>query len=99
MFVVCPEHASLFSSFGWTKARVREEIFAAARRPAGELRWGETTPIVQAAPDEEPVGKWTDPEEIALVVAGGEAGRYSAVFGPCTGMDASIISKEVRWNT
>ena len=69
------------------------------RRPAGSLRWGETTPLVQAASDDELIGKWSHPEEIVLVVAGGEAGRFSAVFGPCLGMDTEPISKEVPWIT
>jgi hypothetical protein len=30
-----------------------------------------------------------------LLVAGGEAGRYSAVLGPCTGMGSQIVSREV----
>ena len=74
-------------------------MFAATRRPAGSLRWGETTPLVGAAPDDQLIGKWDRPEDIVLVVAGGEAGRYSAVFGPCLGMDAAVISKEVPWST
>jgi hypothetical protein len=65
------------------------------RRPARELRWGETTPFVHSAGDELQVAKWTSPDDIVLVVAGGEAGRYSAVFGPCLGMDTRIVSREV----
>ena len=78
---------------------MRSAIFDAARRPAGSLRWGETTPLVLAADDDQLVGKWSRPEEIVIVVAGGEAGRFSAVFGPCLGMDAQPISKEVPWIT
>ncbi len=95
LFVICPEHAQLFGAAGWTKQRLREEIFAAVRRPAGELRWGETTPQVNKAPDDQLVSKWDSPEDIVLVVAGGEAGRFSAVFGPCLGMDTQMVSKEV----
>ncbi len=36
------------------------------------------------------------PRTYVFVVAGGEAGRYSAVFGPCLGMDSQIVSKEIR---
>ncbi len=99
VFVLCPEHARSFAEWGWSKEQVRSAIFEAARRPAGSLRWGETTPLVLAADDDQPVGKWSGPEEIVLVVAGGEAGRFSAVFGPCLGMDAHPISKEVPWIT
>ena len=95
LFVICPEHAEMFRAAGWSKQRLREEIFEVVRRPAGALRWGETTPAVNAAPDHQPVTKWDRPEDILLVVAGGEAGRYSAVFGPCLGMDTSVVSKEI----
>ena len=96
LYVVCPEHAALFREAGWTKDRVREAIFAAVRKPARELRRGETTPFVHSADPDEVVPKWTSPDEILLVVAGGEAGRYSAVFGPCLGMGAAVVSREVR---
>jgi hypothetical protein len=95
LFVICPEHAEMFRAAGWSKQRLREEIFEAVRRPAGALRWGETTPAVHAAPDDQPMAKWDRPQDIMLVVAGGEAGRYSAVFGPCLGMDTSVVSKEI----
>lgn len=98
VFVICPEHAQLFAQAGWSKRRLRNEIFEAVRRPAGELRWGETTPVVQRAADGEPIHKWERPEDIVLIVAGGEAGRYSAVLGPCLGMDAQIVSRRVRWS-
>ncbi len=99
LFVLCPEHARSFAEWGWSKQRVREAMFEAVRRPARSLRWGETTPLVLAAEDDQLVGKWSRPEYIVIVVAGGEAGRFSAVFGPCLGMDAQPVSKEVPWIT
>jgi peroxiredoxin len=96
LFVICPEHARSFAEWGWSKQRVREAMFDAVVRPAGELRWGETTPMVNAAPDDQPIRKWSSPDDIMIVVAGGEAGRYSAVFGPCLGMNTEAISKEVQ---
>jgi hypothetical protein len=99
LFVICPEHAALFAAAGWDRARVRQAIFDAAARPAGELKHGETTPLVWASADDAPVHKWTRPEKIMLVVAGGEAGRFSAVFAPADGMDNEPVSKEVRWST
>jgi peroxiredoxin len=99
LFVLCPEHARSFAEWGWSKQRLREAMFEAVRRPARSLRWGETTPLVLAADDDQLVGKWSSPDDIVIVVAGGEAGRFSAVFGPCLGMDAQPISKEVPWIT
>jgi hypothetical protein len=99
LFVVCPEHAALFGAHGWSKQRLRDEIFGAAVRPARELKRGETTPLVWRTPDGDPVHKWTVPDRIMVVVAGGEAGRFSAVLGPCDGMGTRPVTKEIRWTT
>jgi peroxiredoxin len=99
LFVVCPEHATMFGQAGWSKERVRETMFEAVQRTAGELRRGETTPHVKRADDGTPVHKWTGAEKIELVVAGGDAGRFSAVFGPCDGMQARPVTKEIAWST
>ena len=63
------------------------------------MKHGETTPAVWAAADDALIHKWTSPEKILLVAAGGEAGRFSAVFAPSDAMDNQPISREVRWNT
>ena len=99
LYVLCPEHAMLFAAAGWSKDRVRSAMFDAVQRPAGELRRGETTAFVQGSADDALVRKWSDPERIAIVVAGGEAGRFSAVFGPCDGMQTQAVTKEIRWST
>ncbi len=95
VFVICPEHVEMFRAAGWSKERLRRAMFDEVVRPAGELRRGETTPYVQAADPGELVHKWSSPESIVILVAGGEAGRYSAVLGPCTGMGAHIVSRPV----
>jgi hypothetical protein len=99
LFVICPEHADTLAAGGWSKAEVREAIWEAVRRPAGELRHGETTDLVAAAPDDALISKWDSPDDIVLIVAGGEAGRFSAVFGPCVGMDWKPVSREVQCDT
>jgi len=93
LFVIGPEHAAMFASAGWSKERLREAIFAAATRTAGELKRGETTPAVWESPDDRPIHKWADASRILIVVAGGEAGRYSAVLGPCDGMQTQPVTK------
>src|SRR5262247_4123822 len=95
VFVICPEHAEMFRAAGWTKQQLRQFMFDAVHKPAAELRRGETTPFVHAADPAAQVPKWASPEAIVLIVAGGEAGRYSAVLGPCTGMGYQIVSREV----
>jgi hypothetical protein len=96
VFVICPEHAAMFRDAGWSKQRLREFMFDAVRRPAGQLRRGETTPQVHSAAPDTEITKWASPDAIVLLVAGGEAGRYSAVLGPCTGMGSQIVSREVE---
>ena len=86
----------MFRDGGWSKRRLREFMFDAVRRPAGELRRGETTPRVHSAEPDAEIPKWESPDAIVLLVAGGEAGRYSAVLGPCTGMGSRIVSREVE---
>jgi hypothetical protein len=95
VFVICPEHAEMFRAAGWTKQQLRHFMFDAVHKPAAELRRGETTPFARAAAPAAQVPKWASPEAIVLIVAGGEAGRYSAVLGPCTGMGSQIVSREV----
>jgi hypothetical protein len=99
LFVVCPEHAALFAAAGWKKADVRAAIYESLERPARELRRGETTPLVRDAPDHERFRKWPSPDRIMLIVAGGEAGRFSAVLGPSLGMDAAVVTRAVAWTT
>jgi AhpC/TSA family protein len=96
VFVICPEHAEMFREHGWTKQRLRDFMFDAVRKPARELNRGETTPWVHRSDPDAEVRKWASAEAIILLVAGGEAGRYSAVLGPCTGMGSVIVSAEVE---
>jgi AhpC/TSA family len=96
VFIICPEHADMFRAHGWSKQQLREYMFEAVRKPAKSLRRGETTPYVHASDPDAEVHKWTSAAEIILLVAGGEAGRYSALLGPCTGMGSQIVSAEVE---
>jgi hypothetical protein len=99
LFVLGGEHVRLFAEAGWSKTDVREAIYEQVRRPAVELRHGETTPLVHSADPETLIPKWDDPQRIMIVVAGGEAGRFSAVCGPSLGMGATPITREVQWTT
>ena len=100
LFVICPEHADTLAAGGWSKDDVRAGDLAgraATGRRAAPRRVHR--PQVGRAPDAELVPKWDSPDDILLIVAGGEAGRFSAVFGPCVGMDWNPVSLEVRCDT
>lgn len=82
--IVSPEHVDTFAREGWNKAQVRAAIQRATLRPARELIRDEACAEGLTAADVErlgldtPVPKFRSPESIALVVAGGEAGKFGA---------------------
>ncbi len=65
------------------------------RRGADMITFGEAPPAAYADPDAS-FRKWLSPDQIMLVAAGGEAGRFSAVFGPCLGMGSTPITREIQ---
>ena len=92
LLVVSPEHVDTIWREGWTKAQIRERIQEATSRPVRELlpdeECGEGMPLrafgpggPSAADLERRIPKFRSPENIHIVVAGGEAGKFSAVFG------------------
>ncbi|MGI8925470.1 MAG: TlpA family protein disulfide reductase [Tepidiformaceae bacterium] len=84
--VVPPEHVDTFAKDGWTKDQVREQIQVATLRPVRELMRDDD--CAEGIPREaaETLGmdtmlpKFRVKENIALVVAGGEAGKFGVFF-------------------
>jgi peroxiredoxin len=88
MVVLCPEHVKTLHRGGFTKKAVRGFLFENTGVPLRhyEDSDGEGTQYVklykQAMIDgEQCYLKFTDPSSIKLVVAGGTAGKFSAVIG------------------
>lgn len=87
--VLSPQHAALLAGAGWTRAEVARRVHAAARLPAERLRgrglYGyldELRPPVWLAEEEAAVAIADAPEQIVVLVAGGEFGGYTAaLFG------------------
>jgi len=89
LLVLSPEHARIVGDDGWTKADVRTFLFERLRRPVRELvpgvAGGDGLPehvlrkFADPARDETLVPKFREPENIKIVVAGGTAGRFSAI--------------------
>ncbi len=92
LLVISPEHADTIARDGWSKARVRERIQEASARPMRELlgdaeagegmtlrHFGLANPSAEAL--EQRVAKFRRPENINIIVAGGEAGKFSSAFG------------------
>jgi hypothetical protein len=95
LFVVCPEHVALLTGAGWSKDDLRTAIFEHPQRQGAELiRFGEAPPAAHADPART-FRKWLDPSQLMIIAAGGEAGRFSAVFGPSLGMGSTPITREI----
>ena len=109
LLIVCPEHADTIAREKWTKAQVRARIQEITSRPLRELlpdaESGEGVPAKAlgfANPTAEQletrIPKFRKPENINMIVAGGEAGKFSAVFagwvsGP---MGSSSVSRRIE---
>lgn len=88
MVVLCPEHVKTLSRSGFTKDSIREFLFENTGIPIREYETdgGEGTQFTQlyqraTINGEECYRKFARPDQIRIVVAGGTAGKFSAVIG------------------
>lgn len=97
VFVICIEHARMFAAAGWTRQDVAARILEGSRRRVADLRGGEQGPFVAACDDDMALAKWMSVDEVVMVVAGGDAGRFSAVLAPWVGfgLGSSMVTKLV----
>jgi hypothetical protein len=108
LIVVAPEHADTLKRDGWTKAQVRERIQEVTSRPLSELlpdaecAFG-TSPAslgikeLTAADLARRVPKFRRAEDINIVVAGGEAGKFTAIFaGWWDARAARSVSRQIE---
>jgi peroxiredoxin len=109
LLVISPEHADTISRDKWSKAQVRARIQEVTSRPLRELvpdessgegvplrALGLTNPTLEQLAQKIP--KFRKPENINIIVAGGDAGKFSAVFagwvsGP---MGSSSVSRKIE---
>ncbi len=92
LVVLSPEHARTIAGDGWGKTEMREFLWASLRRPVRELipgvEGGEGLPahvvakFLHPETDDTLIPKFREPGNLKFVVAGGTAGRFSAIV-PC----------------
>lgn len=104
LFVVGAEHAAALGDACWTRERVQEFLFENARRRAGDLRaqrtysedvrrryWSDYDSI----DDDSLLPVVESPEDIMVIVAGGDVGRFSLCC-PAWGKGGRVCSVRVR---
>jgi hypothetical protein len=87
--VFSPEHVTTLAADGWSKARVRQYLWERLRKPVRELLPGRDggeglsdealAGFRESARGETLVPKFQAPESLKLLVAGGPAGRFTAI--------------------
>ncbi|MGH7276230.1 MAG: hypothetical protein ACREIY_04300, partial [Candidatus Rokuibacteriota bacterium] len=101
LLVLSPEHATLLGDAGWKKADVRRWLWERLRWPVKELvpgrNGGGGLPEHVLAKFKDPerettlMSKFRSPDNIKLLVAGGTAGRFSAIVPGWTFSKASAL--------
>jgi hypothetical protein len=77
--VLAPEHVAILARDGWRKPRIKDALYARARRTRADLKRGGKLPGTIEPEDETTwVHRGTGPHDIHLVVAGGGPGGHSA---------------------
>jgi hypothetical protein len=104
--VLCPEHAETLRADGFAKSDVRDFLFEQTGVPlrAFDHEGTEGTQLRETYEevliDGEPhYRKFKDPSQIQIIVAGGTAGKFSAVVGGwLTGAEGSqTVTYPVKW--
>jgi len=107
LLVLSPEHAAIVAGNGWSKADVRRFLFERLQRPVRELVPGENggdglpEHVLRKFADPEhdvtPIPKFRAPEHIKVLVAGGTAGRFSAIVPGWTfSKGSNLVMRRIR---
>ena len=107
LLVLSPEHATIIAGDGWRKADVRRFLFERLQRPVCELvpgrNGGDGLPehvlrkFADPEHDQTLIPKFRAPEHIKIIVAGGSAGRFSAVVaGWSFSKGSNLVMRRIR---
>ena len=86
MLIICPEHAAILSAGGYSKAAIRNELFAAARVPHEKISDENLELLAKRRPiwfqrNESEIGVVDRPEDLWIVVAGGKGAKSAYIPG------------------
>ena len=106
LVVVCPEHAVTLNSDGFSKSDVRDFLFEHTGVPlrafdhegteGTQLRDSYEEVLIDGEPH---YRKFKDPSQIRIIVAGGTAGKFSAVLGgwQAGSGGSQMVTYPVKW--
>ena len=96
--VLTPEHTQILARDGWTKPRIREYLYEHARRTVADLKRGGKLEGEVGPGDETTYRhRGEGPEDILVLVGGGEAGGHSCFISSWSRGRASIMqTQEIR---
>lgn len=87
LWVIGPEHAKTIGAEGWSKADVKRYLYETVRRRARDLapgpdgaESGRLKDLLAGRAPDELIPKFPSTDELMMIVAGGTAGRFSAVI-------------------
>ena len=93
--ILSPEHAEIVANSGFSKADTREFLFQHARRSEKALRRiGKFSPREYALQQQNDCHRGLSPQDILLVVGGGDAGGHSSFVPSWSRTRASIMQSE-----
>ncbi len=92
VFVICPEHRSVFSEAGWTREMIRGALFERTTATGREIH---ATGRHDDLGVDERITLTPDREGIWIVFAGGSAGGHSAIIPPWLGSGRGAGSRPV----
>jgi hypothetical protein len=86
----------VFAQAGWSREALAQELFALTHAPAGSLVRGaggiaEGLDPAWVSEPQQPVAKFASPERIVIAHAGGDAGRFSMVYGAWVGGEMGSV--------
>jgi hypothetical protein len=89
--VLVPEHMGVIKRAGWSKQQVKEFVAANAKRSVADLkRYGRLPGAIAEGDETEFRSALSSADDLLVVVAGGNAGGFSAVIPPWAGGRASL---------
>lgn len=97
LIAICGEHRQTIVADGWDKQRIREYLFEKARRPLAEARptW-RAEGIPQGADPNVLKTAVPSADDIMVIAAGGDAGRFSAFVSGWAAATSWSVTKRVN---